>query len=351
MKKNFPVVAVVLISALFLGGAVLNTKLCAAEYKIITDMDDQRVEVPVSPEKIACMHCISAGIVMILGKGNCISLIEKQSPWAYKYFPEIKNAASNEKVMPEQMVKMGIDLVFYTPGMNKGEPYKKAGLKSACSFSSEKAAKTVDEVMDHFIRQVAFFGDVLGPGAIMNANKYNAYLDKKVKAILSITSKIDQKDRPRVYYGGKAGKPLASQGNASVIHWNTETAGGDFLPRILGGGKANAEMSQVLSWNPDIILLSGESDSLDIVTKDPEWASLDAVKNGKVYLIPEGIFTWDYASGENVLLMIYLAKIFHPDLFIDWDMIKEMKTFYSEVYGITVTDEDAQRILKHRLPA
>ncbi len=48
--------------------------------------------------------------------------------------------------------------------------------------------------------------------------------------------------------------------------------------------------------------------------------------------------------------MIYMAKIFYPDLFKDWDMIKEMKTFYSEVYGKALTDQDVQRILQHLPP-
>jgi len=73
---------------------------------------------------------------------------------------------------------------------------------------------------------------------------------------------------------------------------------------------------------------------------------MKAVKNGKVYRLPRGIYTWDHASGEGVLLMIHMARIFHPDLFKDWDMIKEMKTFYSEIYGKTIKDQDAERILQ-----
>jgi len=71
-----------------------------------------------------------------------------------------------------------------------------------------------------------------------------------------------------------------------------------------------------------------------------------AVKNDKVYLIPQGIFAWEFASGESVLMTIYMAKIFHPKLFADWDMIKEMTEFYSEIYGRKITAADAERILK-----
>jgi iron complex transport system substrate-binding protein len=143
---------------------------------------------------------------------------------------------------------------------------------------------------------------------------------------------------------------LNSQGKGSVMQWNVEVSGGNFLPQALNDNHAKATVQQVLSWDPDIVLLSGYADSLDIVMKNPEWASMKAVRNGKVYHIPRGVYTWDHASNEGVLLMIYMAKIFHPDLFKNWDMIKEMKAFYSEVYGKTVTDQDAERILKNLPP-
>jgi iron complex transport system substrate-binding protein len=57
-----------------------------------------------------------------------------------------------------------------------------------------------------------------------------------------------------------------------------------------------------------------------------------------------------FSSGEGVLLMICMAKLFHPDSFKDWDIIKEMKAFYSEVYGKTATDKETERILQHLPP-
>lgn len=287
---------------------------------------------------------------MTLGKGNSISLMAEQSPWAYKLYPEIKNARTTKGVKPEQMLDMKIDVVLYTPGMTKGEQYSAVGLKTVCAFSAEKRPMSLDEYMENFKRQITLFGDLLGPDAKARADKYNKYFDQKVKQILSITSKIEKNNRPAVYYGGLHGNILNGQGKGSVMHWNTEVAGGNFLPEVLNDNHAKATMQRVLSWDPDIILLSGYFDSLDIVKKNPDWASVKAVKNGKVYRIPRGIYTWDHASSEGVLLMIYMAKIFHPDLFKEWDMIKEMKTFYSEVYGKTVTDKDAKRILQNLPP-
>jgi iron complex transport system substrate-binding protein len=324
--------------------------LCAGDHKTITDMCDNKVEVPINPKRIACMHCVSPEKIMTLGKGSCISLMAEQSPWAYKLYPEIKNAKSNKDITPEQMKDMKIDFVLYTPGMTKEDKYSAVGLKTVCAFSAEKRPMNLDEFMENFKREVTLFGDLLGPDAKARADKYNNYFDKKVKQILSITSKIDKNNRPAVYYGGLHASMLNSQGKGSVMHWNTEVSGGYYLPQKLDDNHAKATLQQVLSWEPDIILMSGYCDSIEIVTKNPDWASMKAVKNGKVYRIPMGIYAWDHASNESVLLMIYMAKLFHPDLFKDWNMIKEIKTFYSEAYGKAVTDQDVERILKHLPP-
>lgn len=45
-----------------------------------------------------------------------------------------------------------------------------------------------------------------------------------------------------------------------------------------------------------------------------------------------------------------MAMIPHP-LFKDWDMIAEMKSFCLKVYGKTITNKDAERILKCFRPA
>ncbi|SEM67344.1 iron complex transport system substrate-binding protein [Syntrophus gentianae] len=334
-----------ILSIVLFGASLSPIPLYAGDQKIVTDMCDKKVEVPVEPKRIACMHCVSPEKIMTLGGGSSILLMAEQSPWAYRLYPEIKKAKSNKGVTPEQLRDMNVDFVLYSPGMTKEAPFSTAGLKTICAFSAETRPRNLDEYRQNFERQISMFGDLLGPEAKARAEKYNAYFDRKVKEILSVTSKIEKKDRPRVYYGGLHGSPLGSQGNGSVMHWNTDVSGGNYLPAALDDNHATATLQQVRSWDPDIVLLSGYYDSSDDLKKNPDWASLKAVKNGKVYHLPRGIYTWDHASGEGVLLMIHMAKIFYPEQFQGWDMIQEMKTFYSQVYGKTVTDEDAERIL------
>ena len=342
-------ILLLMLTTLLFASFGLGPPVRAADYKTITDMDDRRIEVPAIPKRIACMHGVSSDRIVMLGKGNCLVLTMKPSPWAQRLYPEIRNV---ETVQPpftgnvEKLLRLKVDLVLYSPFPGEAEKYEAAGIKTACGFSARKRPRTINEFSDDFKRQVSFFGDLLGPDAKTRADKYCQYFDGKINRILAITSKVEKKDRPTVYYGGRGGDPLASQGKASFMHWITEVSGGIFLPQALDNNFTEVNMEQVLSWDPDIILVSGWGNAAENVKKDPHWASMRAVKDGKLYVIPNGVFMWDIASGESVLLAIYLAKKFHPDLFRDWDMVGEMKSFYSEVYGKTITNEDAERILR-----
>lgn len=326
-----------------------NSLLYAGDYKIITDMDDNIIEVPVNPQRIACMHGVSSNRIITLGKGDALVLMMEPTEWALELFPEIKGVQLAKPPYTgnvERMLSLNVDLVLYSPYPGEAEKYKAAGIKTACGFSAQKRPRTMEEFMVNFKRQVTFFGDLLGPDAKEKAEKYNAYFDDKIKKILSITSDIEKKDRPNVYYGGRSGNLLYSQGRASVMNWFTEVSGGNYLPESQDNNFTEINMEQIWAWDPDIILISGQNGDLDSVRKNPNWASLKAVKNNNVYLIPTGVFPWDFASSESIILAVYMTKIFHPDKFKDWDVIREMKQFYSELYGKDVTDQDAERILK-----
>lgn len=326
----------------------------AMDYRTITDMDDNRIEVPANPHRIACMHAVSSDRIIMLGKGGDLVLTMKQSPWACKLYPEIRNVQIVEPPFTgnvERMLKLKVDLVLYSPFPGEAEKYRAAGIATACGFSARKRPRTMEEFMANYKRQVMFFGDLLGPEARKRAVTYCRYFDRKIGRILSVTSKIDKKDRPTVYYGGRGGDLLASQGKASFMHWITEVSGGNFLPQAHDANFTEVNMEQVLSWNPEVIFVSGWNATIESVKKNPAWAPMKAVEKGRIHLIPNGIFAWDFASGESVLLAVYMAKILHPDLFKDWDMVAEMRTFYSEVYGKTITDKDAERILRCLPPA
>jgi iron complex transport system substrate-binding protein len=129
----------------------------------------------------------------------------------------------------------------------------------------------------------------------------------------------------------------------------TELAGGIYLPGELQDYFASVNMERIISWNPDIIML-GMYGSFEAPPLPSGAADLRACKSGRVHKVPAGIFYWDMTSCETALLPLYLGKLFHQDLFGNWDIVKEMREFYFRIYGITISDSDAGRILKGMPP-
>ena len=75
-----------------------------------------------------------------------------------------------------------------------------------------------------------------------------------------------------------------------------------------------------------------------------DWSGIDAVVNRNVHKMPMGMYR-SYTPGvDTPMALLWLAKWAYPELFEDIDIIAETKDYYKEVFGIELTDEQAERI-------
>ena len=130
----------------------------------------------------------------------------------------------------------------------------------------------------------------------------------------------------------------------------------------LGGGKlATAEHFQgknleiaaekFLDINPEIIIVAHhkQGEVYDLLMDDVLLQDLSAIKNGKVYRNPYGIFSWGSEGSEAALQVVWIAKLLHPEKFEDVDIRTITKNFYKEFYGVDVSDETLDGILAGKL--
>ena len=68
------------------------------------------------------------------------------------------------------------------------------------------------------------------------------------------------------------------------------------------------------------------------------------MKNGRVYINPNGLFPWERFGMESVLQILWAAETLHPDL-VDVDMVAETQAFYRDFVGVELTDQQAQNLL------
>ena len=116
-----------------------------------------------------------------------------------------------------------------------------------------------------------------------------------------------------------------------------------------GSGFTTVTMEDVIGWDPEYVFM-GWLNSTDVLTSNEQWAPVSAVKNGNVYLSPCSMGSgWEYAQ-ENALDVMYMAKIMHPDLFEDLDIVAKIQEYYQKFWGVDLTDEQAQYMIDRKGP-
>jgi iron complex transport system substrate-binding protein len=178
------------------------------------------------------------------------------------------------------------------------------------------------------------------------AEKFARYADDTLKTIIGRAAAIAPSNRPRVYYArGSRGLTTGLGGsiNVETIELLAQNVAGDNK-----GGLANVSIEQVLLWNPDVIITI-DQDFAASVYGDPSWASVKAVRNGRVHLSPKMPFGWvDFPPSVNRLIGLWwLAKILYPDKFSE-DMRSLTRDFYTMFYHHTPSDMQIDHVLAGR---
>ena len=89
----------------------------------------------------------------------------------------------------------------------------------------------------------------------------------------------------------------------------------------------------------------------EIIRTDEKWSHISDVKNGRVYTMPNAPFAWcNRPPGVNRFLGVqWIANMLYLDRY-DVDMVEEVKNFYSLLYWVDITDDDARELLGNSYP-
>jgi iron complex transport system substrate-binding protein len=114
------------------------------------------------------------------------------------------------------------------------------------------------------------------------------------------------------------------------------------------GGLTQVNKEELMEWNPDCMIIDNHGGNVGGVREgilgDPALSNLNAVKNGKLYTVPIGVFLMNHCA-EKPLYMLWLAKRVQPEIFADMDFNAEMKYFYEKFYHYQLSDEEIEQIL------
>ena len=107
-------------------------------------------------------------------------------------------------------------------------------------------------------------------------------------------------------------------------------------------------MEQLLAWDPEIVVIDiGEPED---IYNGPLWQDVSAVKNGKLYRQPNGMFIFNRPSAESaVLYPLWFVMKAYPDRFSDISIEDEIINFYSTIFDYDLSEEELELLLDGRL--
>ena len=180
-----------------------------------------------------------------------------------------------------------------------------------------------------------------------DAEAFARYAEDTMTKISQRIALIPAARRPSVYYArGPRGLDTGLGGSINVE--TIEFLGARNVAAERKGGLAQVSVEQVLLWNPDVIVTIDRDFAASVKT-DPVWASVNAVKAGRVHLSPKLPFGWvDFPPSVNRLAGLWwLAKILYPEQFPE-DIRALTKDFYTRFYHVTPNDAQIERVLAGR---
>ncbi|AXU93932.1 hypothetical protein CI789_00965 [Erwinia persicina] len=142
---------------------------------------------------------------------------------------------------------------------------------------------------------------------------------------------IPGKARVRVYM---ANPDLTTYGTGKYTGLMMAHAGAINVAAATVKGYKQVSMEQILAWNPQVIFVQDSYPRvIDEIAQQPAWQAVDAVKNHRVYLMPEYAKAWGYPMPEAMALgELWMAKKLYPARFADIDMQQQADQWYQRFY-------------------
>ena len=173
-----------------------------------------------------------------------------------------------------------------------------------------------------------------------------AYASDTLAALQAGMARLPAERRPRVYYArGLDGLETALAGSL-----NTEMLDELHAVNVAASpsrhNTATVSPEQVLAWNPQVVVTMDRAFYRAVWTS-PLWQGVSAVRDKRVYLLPELPWGWfDSPPAVNRLIGVrFLAAKLYPDLF-PGDLRAVTRDFYHRFYHLDLTDAQLDRLLE-----
>ena len=328
-----------------------------AETREITDMAGRKVTVPTA-ENIESVF--SAGPVAAIFLYMVVP--DKLLGWNYE-LNDVEKSIILDKYQDLPNFGMG-DAVNYeaviaanpTIAINSGKINDT--MVSDCDALSESLGipvVAVDNELNNSAEAFRFMGELLG---VEDHAEELAQYAEQVFTDINALSDIPEEKKVSVYFGnGEDSLETAPRGSQHAQILDVINAVNVADLELGDGSRVQISAEQLLAWDPDVIVVNGEpkadksgNSAAEDILSNPDYASLKAVQDQKVYGTPNAPFSWvDRPAGPNRLIgMRWFSALIYPE-YIKCDINEEIHKFFDLFYHVDLSDEQLENVLKGTL--
>ncbi|ABV15439.1 TPA: ABC transporter substrate-binding protein [Citrobacter koseri] len=187
-----------------------------------------------------------------------------------------------------------------------------------------------EQAYDQGLREgITLIGDIVNKPD--EAKALIAAMDKGRKMVSDRLKDIPEDQLVRAYM---ANPELTTYGSGKYTGLMMAHAGALNVAASTIKGFKQVAMEQVIAWNPQVIFVQDRYPKVvDEILQSPQWQVIDAVKNHRVYLMPDYAKAWGYPMPEAMGIgELWMAKKLYPQKFQDIDMRKVANDWYQRFY-------------------
>ncbi|KAJ48809.1 iron complex transport system substrate-binding protein [Clostridium tetanomorphum] len=327
-----------------------------SEASITKDMAGREIKLPEKIERVYATNPAGTIIVYTLVPdkltGWNVKLAEEEKkfmPEKYRNLPVVggwygKDTTGNA----ETILKAKPDIIIHVASINDKEKSTADRIQQQLNVPVIMA----DTSLLNSDKTYEFLGKILKEEE--KAKKLGDYCKKTINDVKDKVSKIGQDKRVKVYYAeGLNG--LQTEPKGSVRNEVLDIAGGENVIKSATNkssyGNSKISLEQLIALNPEVIITRASindgkiNSAYDNIIKNKDWQSIKAIKDKRVYQIPQVPFNWfDRPPSVNRVIGIkWIYGLLYENSAMN--IGKEVKEFYKEFYHYELTDKEVEEIL------
>lgn len=328
-----------------------------AETREITDMAGRKVTVPTaeniesvfSAGPVAAIFLYMVAPDKLLGWNYELNDVEKSI--ILDKYQDLPNFGMGDAVNYEAVIAANPTIAINSGKINDA-------MVSDCDALSESLGipvVAVDNELNNSAEAFRFMGELLG---VEDHAEELAQYAEQVFTDINVLSDIPEEKKVSVYFGnGEDSLETAPRGSQHAQILDAINAVNVADLELGDGSRVQISAEQLLAWDPDVIVVNGEpkadksgSSAAEDILSNPDYASLKAVQDQKVYGTPNAPFSWvDRPAGPNRLIgMRWFSALIYPE-YIKCDINEEIHKFFDLFYHVDLSDEQLENVLKGTL--